>query len=99
MSYPPSLIYMKFYSVKESQRNFMLWIPLFIIVPVVMLILLAIFLIILPFILLTLIFTWNMWWWRWLLYVIPAIFRTFHSLRGTNVDLEDNNQKIHIKII
>lgn len=99
MSYPPSLIYMKFCSVKENHRNFMLWIPLFIIVPIVMLILMAIFLIILPFILLALIFTWNMWWWRWLRYGIPAIFLTFHSLRGTDVDLEDNNQKIRIKII
>ena len=98
MNYPPSMIYLKFRSVKENGHDFMLWIPLFIIVPIVLLILLAIFLIVLPFLLISLIFTWNMWWWRYLWHGVPAIFQTLHSLKGTNVDLDDSRQKIYIKI-
>ena len=98
MNYPPTLVYLKFCSIKDDHGNFALWIPLFILVPVAMVILLAIFLIMLPFLLISLIFTWNMWWWRWLWHSVPVIFTTLHLLPGIRVRLENNKQQMQIEI-
>jgi hypothetical protein len=100
MSFPPYMIYMKSANLKEDRpRGFTLWIPLFIVVPILIILALALFLILLPFLLIAFIFTWNLWSWHTFWHGIPAIFRIFHSLKGTNVDIEDNKQLIHVKIL
>lgn len=95
----PMVISLKFCSNEDNDgRGFYLWIPLFIVVPVVLIILLALFLLILPFLLISLIVTWEIGWWRYLWYGVPAFFKTMHELPGLKVDVEDKKQKIYIAI-
>jgi hypothetical protein len=99
MKYPPTLMYLKFRSNAPEHGNYFgIWIPLFIMAPIVLIFLLAAFLVVLPFLLLALLFTWNMWWWRWAWHAIGAIFGALHSLPGTEVQVEDRKQQIHIAI-
>ena len=99
MKRPPMLISLKFRSNKdENARGFGLWIPLFIVVPIALILLLALFLVMLPFLLVSLAFTWQMGWWRWLIFGIPAFFKTMYALTGLKVELEDHRQKIHIAV-
>ncbi len=93
------LISLRFRSNADQHgRGFGLWIPLFILVPIAMVFLLALFLIALPFLLVSLIFTWDMGWWRWLVFGVPVFFKTMHALPGLKVDVEEGKQKIYIAV-
>jgi hypothetical protein len=99
MKCPPMCITLKFRSSEAgSGKEFCLWVPLFIIVPIALIILLALFLIALPFLLISLIITWNTGWLRYLWYGIPAFFKTLHALSGLSVDVENLKQKVYIAI-
>ena len=100
MNRPPMLITLKFHSNDDDEygRGFSLWIPLFIIVPVVLLITLALFLLALPFLFVYVLVSWDIRWWRYLRYGVPAFFETMHALLGLKVDVEDNKQKIYIDV-
>lgn len=99
MKCPPMLLSLKFRSnVDISDRGFGLWIPLFIIVPIAMIILLVLFLIALPFLLVSLAYTWHMGWWRWLFWGIPDFFKTMNALPGLKVDVQDRKQNIYIAV-
>ena len=100
MKCPPMVISLKFRCNKEDEDRggFGLWLPLFIIAPVILLILLALFLVALPFMLISLIITWNAGWLRYLWYGIHAFFKTMHELPGLKIDVEDRKNKIYIAV-
>jgi|WetSurMetagenome_2_1015567.scaffolds.fasta_scaffold129235_3 hypothetical protein len=96
MNWPPYWLKIR---IEDEQHSFPLWLPLFIIGPLVLLLLLAIFLIILPFALLALIFTWELGWWRPVFLFFPAIFCVITQLRGFKVDVGKTNGRVHIVFI
>jgi hypothetical protein len=99
MKCPPMSISLKFRSDEDGQdRGFGSWTPLFILVPIVQIILLVLFLIALPFLIISVIVTWQIGWWRWLLFGIPAFFRVMHALPGSRLDFEDRQKRTYISI-
>ena len=99
MKCPPMLISLKFHSTDdEHDGGWGLWIPLFILAPIALVLLLALFLIALPFLLISVLFTWQVGWWRWLVFAVPAFFKTMHELPGLKVDVEAGKQKIYIAV-
>ncbi len=100
MKRPPMFVTLRINPGKDYEDDgFTLWIPLFIVVPILFIILLALFLVALPFLIISLIFTWQEEWWSWLTFSVVAFFRTMHELPGLKVDIEDGRQKIFIDVI
>ncbi len=96
MKWPPYLLKMRF---RSPEHAFRLWLPLFIIWPVVLAFFLAIFLILLPFALLTLIFTWQSQWIYSLLLCVPALYRLVSHLPGFLVDVEADRGHFYMEFI
>jgi hypothetical protein len=93
MKWPPYLLKLKF---ENSDRDFALWLPLFIIWPLVLVFALLVFLILLPFALLALIFTWRWGWLRSLLLGGVALFRLFGQLAGLEFDVGGKSGRVYI---
>ena len=96
MNWPPYLLKIR---IEHEHHSFPLWLPLFIIGPIVLLFLVAIFLIILPFALLSMIFTWDLRWWRPTFLFIPALFHLFSQLSGLKIDVGNKIDKVYIVFI
>jgi len=96
MKCPPYLLKMRF---SNPDHAFGLWLPLFLIWPIVLAFLLAIFLVLLPFALLALIFTWRSDWFYTLLLSLPVIFRLFSQLPGLVVDVTGKQGQICLEFI
>jgi hypothetical protein len=96
MKWPPYLLKMRF---RNPDHAFGLWLPLFLIWPVVLAFLLAIFIILLPFALLTLIFTWRSNWFYCLLLSVPAVYRLFSQLPGLVVDVGGKQGQVYVEFI
>jgi hypothetical protein len=94
MSWPPYLLKLH---IKNPDHNFGLWLPLFLIWPIVLACLLAAFFILLPFAALTIIFTWRLGWWRSVILGIPALCRVFCNLRGMSVDVGGNDGRVEVE--
>jgi hypothetical protein len=90
MSWPP-------YLMKLRINKFGLWLPLFLIWPVVLVCVLAVFLILLPFAILAFIFTWQLGWWRPLVLSIPGIYSVLCNLRGMTVEVEGRDGHIGVE--
>ena len=96
MNWPPYLLKIR---IENDDSSFPLWLPLFIIGPIVLILLLAILIIILPFALLALIFTWELGWWRPVLLFFPAMYRLITQLPGLKIDVGDDNNRVYIVFI
>jgi hypothetical protein len=94
MNWPPYLLKLR---IKNTEHNFGLWLPLFLIWPIVLVCLLAVFIILLPFALLAMIFTWQLGWWRPLIFGVPSICRVICNLRGTVVDVDDHDGHVEVE--
>ncbi len=94
MSLPPYLL--KFH-IRNSKHNFGLWLPLFLIWPIVLVCLLGVFLILLPFALLTIIFTWQLGWVYPVIMGFPAICRVLWNLRGMILDVDGKDGQIQLE--
>jgi len=88
MKWPPYLMQLKVHSPKHV---FSIWLPLFIIGPIVLIFVLVLFLIALPFLLLSLMFTWEFDYWQYIKKA-PLFVNLLFSLRGLQVDVEDREQ-------
>jgi len=95
MNWPPYVMKLR---IKNRQHAFGLWLPLFLIIPLVLVFLLAIFLILLPFAFLTVLFTWELGWWRPFVLSVPALYRLLCSLPGLRVDVGSREGSINIAI-
>jgi hypothetical protein len=96
MSWPPYLLKIR---VENEHHSFLIWLPLFIIGPIILLFLLAIFLIVLPFVLLSMMFTWDLRWLRPMFLFIAVLFRLFSQLPGLKIDVGSNSGRVHIIFI
>ena len=94
MKWPPYLLKLR---IKNPDHAFGLWLPLFLIWPIVLVFLLAVFIILLPFALLAILFTWRVGWWRPLILGIPAILRLVCSLRGLTVDVAGRDGYVEVE--
>jgi hypothetical protein len=94
MSWPPYLLKLH---IRNPSHNFGLWLPLFLIWPIVLACLLAIFLVLLPFAFLAMIFTFELGWWRPVIMGLPAICRVFCNLRGTTIDVGDSDDHVEVE--
>jgi hypothetical protein len=98
MKWQPMLVSLRFRSGAHANHGFGLWIPLFILGPIALIILLVLFLIALPFLLLSLLFTWDLGWWKWLAFGVPTVFSTMHELKGLEVDVAEGKRKIYLAV-
>ena len=89
MNLPPSLLRVR---VQNSKRRFGLWLPLFLIWPLVVLFALALF----PLVLVLAALLWRKGWGRPVLLAGPTFFRLFCALRGLVVNVEDGSQQVYI---
>ena len=96
MKRPPYLLKLRF---RNPEHGFALWLPLFLIWPIVLVFLLAIFVILLPFALLAMIFTWQSDWTHSILMCVPAVYRLFSQLPGLVVDVEGNQGHVYIEFV
>ena len=95
MRWPPYLMQLKIHGPRHA---FSIWLPLFIVGPLVLVFLLALFLIVLPFLLLSILFTWRCDWWCYVWVGVPAFFSILNSLPGFEVDVDDEGQHITIAL-
>ncbi len=85
-------------SESDGGKGVSLWLPLFIIVPIILLIILALLVLALPFLFLYVLFTWDTRWWKYVRRGVPTFFETTHAMPGLKVDVEDRQQKLYIDI-
>ncbi|MBN1368074.1 MAG: hypothetical protein JW967_09120 [Dehalococcoidales bacterium] len=96
MSWPPYLLKIR---IENEDNSFPIWLPLFIIGPIMLILLLAVLIILLPFVLLSLIFTWQLGWWRPVFLFFPALFRIIAQLPGLKVDVGSHSGRVYIAFI
>lgn len=89
MILPPSILRLR---IRGERHRFGLWLPLILIWTVFLVLALAIA----PLVLVTAVVLWPMGWGRPLLLVGPAIFRIFCSLRGLEIDVQDESQIVYV---
>jgi hypothetical protein len=92
MSWPPMLMHIK---IHNKNTNFGIWLPLFLLFPVV----LVLFLILSPFILIAVIILWHKGWGKLVLFSLVAAFVACWSLKGLKVDVQEPNERVLISII
>jgi hypothetical protein len=93
MKWPPYVLKIRF---QNRRHAFALWLPLFLIGPIVLVFLLAIFLILLPFALLAMLFTWQSRWWHPMLFGTAALLRLPCYLPGLQVDVEGKDGHVYV---
>jgi hypothetical protein len=95
MSRPPMLMHIK---IQNEERDFAFWLPLFLLIPLALVILV----ILSPLILISILVLWFMGWdrWvRWSLLALKVAFVSFCSLRGLKVDVQNGNQYVYISVV
>ena len=95
MKWPPYLLKMQ---LEDRRHSFGLWLPLFLIWPVIMVLGLVVFLILLPFALLSVLFTWSTVCARPLFLGVPALLRLVCCLPGTRVDVGGANGRVYLAL-
>jgi hypothetical protein len=93
MNWPPLALKLK---IKNKDCVVGLWLPLFIIGPVILIFLIAAFIVLLPFALLSFLFNWETGWLESWVLGIPALLRLFVNLRGLKVDVDGRGDLVFI---
>ena len=89
MRCPPCFVFLR---IPHEGRHIRLWLPLFLIFPLI-----AVFVLLLtPFILIAAIVLWPSGWGRSLLLAGPALFRVLCELRGLKVDVAQSSERMYI---
>jgi len=91
MTIPPTIIRLRF---KNEHHGFGLWLPLFLVLPFVLLAAI----IIAPIVLIAAVILWYTGWGRTILFTGPAIYRCFCALRGLKVDVTQGHERVYISI-
>jgi len=95
MKWPPYLMKLHF---DDGKHCFGLWVPLFIIGPIVLVFLLAIFIILLAFAILAFVFSCQWHWLRSVLMGVPAVYNLISSLPGVKVNINTTDGKVDISV-
>ena len=92
MKHPPMLMHLRF---QEEDRGFGLWLPLFLLLPLA----LVVIIILSPLILIVILVLWPNGWGKRALLVLKAACEMFWSIRGLKVDIQNSNQYVYISAI
>ena len=91
MTRPP--LWMKI-RVRNEEHNFRLWLPLFLLLPLALVVLI----ILSPIIIIGLIIFWDSWG-MWSLKVIRASVMSFWNMRGLEVDVQNGKEMVFISVV
>lgn len=91
MNRPPCLMRVR---IDKPDGKINLWLPLFIILPVVG----VIMLILAPFVLVAAVILWRFGWGRLLLLAVPAIFACICAMRGLEVKVDQTQEKVLVSV-
>lgn len=72
-----------------------LWLPLFLLIPVVI----VVFIILSPLILIATLILWPMGWGKLALMIIPVAWSLYCSIRGLRVDVQGRNETVYISVV
>lgn len=92
MNRPPTLMHIK---IKNEEHDFGLWLPLFLLVPLALVVLI----ILSPLILIAVIVLWPSGWGEWALNVLWAAIVSFWSMRGLEVNVKNGNQYVYVSVV
>jgi hypothetical protein len=92
MKRPPMLMHVK---IQGEDRGFGLWLPLFLLLPLA----LVVFIILSPLILIALIVLWPSGWGKRALLILWTALETFCSIRGLKVDIKGRQQCVFISVV
>jgi hypothetical protein len=92
MKRPPMLMHLKF---QGEERGFGLWLPLFLLLPLA----LVVFIILSPLILVAILVLWPSGWGKRALLVLKAACEIFCSMRGLKVDIQSSSQYVYICVV
>jgi hypothetical protein len=91
MNRPPAWIRIK---IKGERGGFRLWLPLFLLLPLALVVLI----ILSPLILIAVLILWPSGWGKWSLSVLRAAYNVFCSLRGLKVDIQGRRETVYISV-
>ena len=89
MMWPPSILRLRF---RNRDHRFGLWLPLFLVWPLI----LAIALVLAPIFLVSAVVLWPFGWGKPLLFAGPAIARCICSLRGLEINVKQRSEDVFI---
>ena len=92
MSWPPMLMHIR---VKNHNKSFGLWLPLFLLLPLA----LAVLIVFSPLILIGVIVLWPSGWGKWALLALWGATVSFWSLRGLKVDVQGPKDTVYVSVI
>ena len=92
MNRPPMLMHIK---IQNEERDFGFWLPLFLLIPLALVILI----ILSPLILIAILVTWPSGWGRYALLSLQAAIVSFWALRGLEVDVQGRREKVYISVV
>ena len=92
MNRPPLLMHVRIHS---GDRKFGLWLPLFLLMPLALVVLI----ILSPLILIGILVLWPSRWGKPARMVVPASCRLFYSIRGLKVDVQSRNECVYISVV
>ncbi|HUT67227.1 MAG TPA: hypothetical protein VMW86_01580 [Dehalococcoidales bacterium] len=92
MNRPPMLMHLK---IQGEDTNFGLWLPLFLLIPLALVVLI----ILSPFILIGVLVLWPSGWGKLALLALWAAIVSFCSLRGLKVDVQGRRESVFISVV
>jgi hypothetical protein len=92
MKRPPLLMRLRF---RNGDKKFGLWLPFFLLMPLVLVLLI----ILSPLILIAILILWPSGWGKLALQVLGASWGLFCSMRGLKVDVQGRNDCVYISIV
>jgi hypothetical protein len=81
--------------IQNKDTKFGLWLPLFLLIPLALVILI----ILSPLILIAILILWPSGWGRWALLSLKAAFVSFWAMRGLKVDVQNADGCVNISVI
>ena len=92
MNRPPVLMHIRF---QNGDKKFGLWLPLFLLIPLALVVLI----ILSPLIVIAILVLWPSGWGKLALLVLKASWGLFCSMRGLQVDVRNRNECVYISVV
>ena len=81
--------------IRNEDNKFGLWLPLFLLIPLALVVLI----ILSPLVLIAVLILWPSGWGKWALQATKAALVSFCSLRGLQVDIKSDNHYVYIYVV
>ena len=92
MKRPPMLMHLR---IQRDERCFGLWLPLFLLLPLA----LVVFIILSPLILIAVLVLWPSGWGKRALLLLRVAFEVFCSMRGLRVNIQSSHKNVYISVV